>query len=175
MKEMIENIKSDKKKLKIVIGGVIAAIIIIILIILLTVGVLNKKDSPNKKVEEAMTAMAKDFYENFYYPNLEGGNEAKRTDFLRMISDATDNKIDLILTKSISRFARNTLDTLKYVRLLKEKNVGIIFEEENINTLEMTGELLLTILSSVAQQESENISEHVKLGLKMRKEKGEKQ
>lgn len=104
---------------------------------------------------------------------ISGTQDHKRTDFLRMISDATDNKIDLILTKSISRFARNTLDTLKYVRLLKEKNVGIIFEEENINTLEMTGELLLTILSSVAQQESENISEHVKLGLKMRKEKGE--
>ena len=104
---------------------------------------------------------------------ISGTQDYKRTDFLRMISDATDKKIDLILTKSISRFARNTLDTLKYVRLLKEKNVGIIFEEENINTLEMSGELLLTILSSVAQQESENISEHVKLGLKMRKEKGE--
>ena len=104
---------------------------------------------------------------------ISGTQDHKRTDFLRMISDASDKKIDLILTKSISRFARNTLDTLKYVRLLKEKNVGIIFEEENINTLEMTGELLLTILSSVAQQESENISGHVKLGLKMRKEKGE--
>ena len=104
---------------------------------------------------------------------ISGTQDHKRTDFLRMISDATDKKIDLILTKSISRFARNTLDTLKYVRLLKEKNVGILFEEENINTLEMTGELLLTILSSVAQQESENISEHVKLGLKMRREKGE--
>lgn len=114
-----------------------------------------------------------DFVGIYADEGISGTQDHKRTDFLRMISDATDKKIDLILTKSISRFARNTLDTLKYVRLLKEKNVGIIFEEENINTLEMSGELLLTILSSVAQQESENISEHVKLGLKMRKEKGE--
>lgn len=104
---------------------------------------------------------------------ISGTQDHKRTDFMRMINDAVNKKVDLIITKSISRFARNTLDTLKYVRLLKEKNVGIIFEEENINTLEMSGELLLTILSSVAQQESENISKHVKLGLKMRREKRE--
>ena len=84
---------------------------------------------------------------------------------MRMITDALEGKIDLIMTKSISRFARNTVDTLKYVRKLKERNIAIIFEEENINTLEMAGELLLTILSSIAQQESENISTHVKLGL----------
>ncbi len=83
---------------------------------------------------------------------------------MRMIQDSINGKIDLILTKSISRFARNTLDTLKYVRMLKEKNVAILFEEENINTLEMAGELLLTILSSVAQQESETISSHVYKG-----------
>ena len=75
----------------------------------------------------------------------------------------------MIITKSISRFARNTVDTLKYVRLLKEHNISVQFEEERINTLEMSGELLLTILSSVAQQESENISTHVKLGLKKKK------
>ena len=92
---------------------------------------------------------------------------------MRMIQDSMNGKIDLILTKSISRFARNTLDTLKYVRMLKEKNVAILFEEENINTLEMAGELLLTILSSVAQQESETISSHVKLGLKMKQQRGE--
>ena len=92
---------------------------------------------------------------------------------MRMIQDALDNKFDMIMTKSISRFARNTVDTLKYVRLLKENNVAVFFEEEGINTLEMSGELLLTILSSVAQQESENASTHVKLGLKMKKERGE--
>lgn len=87
---------------------------------------------------------------------------------MRIIQDALDNKFDMILTKSISRFERNTVDTLKYVRILKERNIAVLFEEENINTLEMSGELLLTILSSVAQQESENVSTHVKLGLKMK-------
>ena len=104
---------------------------------------------------------------------ISGTQDFKRTQFLKMIDDALEGKFDLILTKSISRFARNTLDTLKYVRLLKEHNVGILFEEENINTLDMTGELLLTILSSVAQQESETISSHVKLGQKMKTQRGE--
>ena len=104
---------------------------------------------------------------------ISGTVDYKRSDFIRMINDALNGELDLIITKSISRFARNTLDTLKYVRLLKEKNVAILFEEENINTLEMSGELLLTILSSVAQQESETISSHVKLGLKMKLQRGE--
>lgn len=104
---------------------------------------------------------------------ISGTQDYKRLEFMRMISDGLNNKFDLILTKSISRFARNTVDTLKYVRKLKEKNVAVLFEEENINTLDMSGELLLTILSSVAQQESETISNHVKLGLKMKKERGE--
>ena len=104
---------------------------------------------------------------------ISGTQDYKRSDFMRMINDALNNKFDLLLTKSISRFARNTVDTLTYVRKLKEKNVAIFFEEENINTLEMSGELLLTILSSVAQQESETISAHVKLGLKMKMQRGE--
>ena len=104
---------------------------------------------------------------------ISGTQDFKRTQFLKMIDDAIEGKFDLIITKSISRFARNTLDTLKYVRLLREHNVGILFEEENINTLDMTGELLLTILSSVAQQESESISNHVKLGQKMKTQRGE--
>lgn len=97
----------------------------------------------------------------------------KREDFQRMIQAGVDGEIDLIITKSISRFARNTVDTLKYVRLLKENNVAILFEEENINTLTMDGELLLTILSSVAQQEVHNTSEHVKKGLKMKMQRGD--
>lgn len=92
---------------------------------------------------------------------------------MRMITDAMEGKFDVIITKSISRFARNTLDTLKYVRRLKERKITVIFEKENINTLEMSGEFLLTILSSIAQQESESISGNVKLGLKMKKERGE--
>lgn len=104
---------------------------------------------------------------------ISGTQTLKRENFLKMIRDAEEGKIDLILTKSISRFARNTLDTLRYVRMLRNKNIGILFEEENINTLDMAGELLLAVLASVAQQESETISSHVKLGFKMKMERGE--
>lgn len=104
---------------------------------------------------------------------ITGTLDYKRNEFMRMITDAMEGKIDVIITKSISRFARNTLDTLKYVRRLKERNIAVIFEKENINTLEMSGEFLLTILSSIAQQESESISGNVKLGLKMKRERGE--
>ena len=97
----------------------------------------------------------------------------KRIYFQKLINDCINGDIDIVITKSISRFARNTLDTLKYVRELKEYNVAVYFEEENINTLTMDGELLLTILSSVAQQEVENTSAHVKKGLKMKMERGE--
>lgn len=104
---------------------------------------------------------------------ISGTQTSKRMEFQRMINDAVDGKIDLIITKSISRFARNTLDTLKYVRLLKEKNVAIMFEKENINTMTMNGEMLLVILSSLAQQESESISANVIMGLKMKMKRGE--
>lgn len=79
-----------------------------------------------------------------------------------MIKECLDGEVDMVITKSISRFARNTLDTLKYVRTLKEKNIAVFFEDEKINTLSMDGELLLVVLSSVAQQEVENISNNVK-------------
>ena len=104
---------------------------------------------------------------------ITGTQTKKRENFQRLINDCLNGEIDMIITKSISRFARNTLDTLNYVRMLKEKNVAVFFEEENINTLTMDGELLLTILSSVAQQEVENISANVKKGLKMKMQRGE--
>ncbi|MDD4438792.1 MAG: recombinase family protein [Tissierellia bacterium] len=104
---------------------------------------------------------------------ITGTQVTKREDFQRMINDCMDGKIDMIITKSISRFARNTLDTLKYVRMLKERNIAVFFEDENINTMTMDGELLLVILSSVAQQEVENISANVKKGLKMKMKRGE--
>lgn len=78
-------------------------------------------------------------------------NTKKREEFNRMIADCREGKIDMIITKSISRFARNTLDCLNYVRELKELGIGILFEKENINTLDAKGEVLLTILSSLAQ------------------------
>lgn len=77
-------------------------------------------------------------------------------------------RIDMIITKSISRFARNTLDCLKYIRELKEKNIPVFFEKENINTMDSKGEMLLTIMASLAQQESQSLSQNIKLGLQYR-------
>ena len=96
----------------------------------------------------------------------------KRYKFQELIGDCLNGKIDMVIAKSLSRFARNTYDTLKYVRLLKEKGIAIYFEVEKINTLK-DGEFLMTILSSVAQQEVENISAYVKKGLKMKMKRGE--
>lgn len=112
-------------------------------------------------------------YEIFADEAITGTKVDKREEFQKMIKAGVDGEIDMVITKSISRFARNTIDTLNYVRLLKEHRVAVFFEEENINTLTMDGELLLTILSSVAQQEVHNTSEHVKKGLKMKMERGE--
>ena len=83
-----------------------------------------------------------------------------------MVADALDGRIDLILTKSISRFARNTVDTLTTVRKLKEKNVEVYFEKENIYTLDAKGEVMITIMSSLAQEESRSISENVTWGIR---------
>ena len=99
-------------------------------------------------------------------------NTKKREEFNRMIADCRDGKIDMIITKSISRFARNTLDCLNYVRELKELGIGILFEKENINTLDAKGEVLLTILSSLAQDESRSISENSTWGIRRRFETG---
>ncbi len=85
-----------------------------------------------------------------------------------MIQDALDGKIDLIITKSVSRFARNTVDSLTTVRKLKEKGVEVYFQKENIYTLDSKGELLITIMSSLAQEESRSISENVTWGQRKR-------
>lgn len=106
-------------------------------------------------------------------PAVSGTQTKHRKGFQRMINDALTGKIDLILTKSISRFARNTLDALTYVRLLRERGVAIQFEKEGINTLNSQGEMLLAILSALAQAESESISQNVSLGLKMKMKRGE--
>ena len=135
---------------------------------------LNSYRSQKQYYKEKISSNSEWVFVDIYADEAISGTLAnKRNDFMRMIQDAMLGKFDMIITKSISRFARNTVDTLKYVRILKEHNIAVIFEEEGINTLEMSGELLLTILSSVAQQESENISTHVKLGLRMKKERGE--
>ena len=106
---------------------------------------------------------------------ISGTNIKKREGFIEMIDDCMEGKVDMIITKSISRFARNTIDCLKYVRKLKEKNIAIVFEKENINTLEASGELLLTIMASLAQQESASLSQNIKLGLQFRYQEGKVQ
>ena len=93
---------------------------------------------------------------------------AKRDGFKRMINDALEGKFDRILTKSVSRFARNTVDSLTTIRKLKEKGIGVTFEKENIDTLDSKGELLITLMSSLAQEESRSISENTTWGQRKR-------
>ena len=106
---------------------------------------------------------------------ISGCNTKKRSEFIRMIEEYMAGRIDMIITKSISRFARNTLDCLKYIRELKEKNIPVFFEKENINTMDSKGEVLLTIMASLAQQESQSLSQNIKLGLQYRYQNGEVQ
>ena len=106
---------------------------------------------------------------------ISGTNTKKRSEFNRMIEDCEAGNIDMIITKSISRFARNTLDCLKYIRQLKEKNIPVFFEKESINTMDAKGEVLITIMASLAQQESQSLSQNVKLGLQFRYQNGQVQ
>ena len=96
---------------------------------------------------------------------ISGTQTKKRTEFNRMIRLCKKRKIDLILCKSISRFARNTVDTLEYVRQLKDLGIGVIFEKENINTMTMTSEFMIALYGSFAQAESESISKNVSWGV----------
>ena len=109
-----------------------------------------------------------EFVEIYTDEGISATNTKRRDGFKRMIKDALDKKIDLIITKSVSRFARNTVDTLTTVRKLKEKGVEVYFEKENIYTLDSKGELLITIMSSLAQEESRSISENVTWGQRKR-------
>ncbi|HFI0082025.1 TPA: recombinase family protein [Streptococcus suis] len=160
----------------------------------------NKEEKPKLKVaaycrvstdsdEQATSYGAQvEHYTNFIQKNdewefagifsddgISGTNTKKREEFNRMIEECMAGHIDMIITKSISRFARNTLDCLKYIRQLKEKNIPVFFEKENINTMESKGEVFLTIMASLAQQESESLSKNVKLGLQFRYQNGEVQ
>lgn len=106
---------------------------------------------------------------------ITGTNTKMREQFNKMIADCMDGKIDMIITKSISRFARNTLDCLKYIRKLKERDIPVFFEKENINSMDAKGEVMLTIMASLAQQESQSLSQNVKLGIQYRYQQGEVQ
>lgn len=113
-----------------------------------------------------------ELYEIFADEGLSGTTIKNRKAFQKMIACARRGEIDLIITKEISRFARNTLDSIAYTRELKKLGVGVIFTGDNLNTLDADAELRLTILSSIAQEESRKTSERVKWGQKRRMEQG---
>ena len=109
-----------------------------------------------------------EFVEVYTDEGITGTSTKRREGFKQMIADALDSKIDLIVTKSVSRFARNTVDSLTTIRQLKEAGVEVYFEKENIWTFDGKGELLLTIMSSLAQEESRSISENCTWGQRKR-------
>ena len=106
----------------------------------------------------------------YYDEGISGTQIRNRIGFQQMIEDALQGRFNLILTKEVSRFARNTVDTLAYTRKLKEAGVGIIFTIDHIDTRDQDGELRLTIMASLAQEESRKTSERVKWGQKRRME-----
>lgn len=104
---------------------------------------------------------------------ISGISTKNRTDFNRMIKDCEKGKIDIILTKSISRFSRNSLDCLTYTRKFKELGIDIHFEKENIKILSSQGELMLTLLSSFAEEESRSISNNIRWSMDKKFQRGE--
>lgn len=112
------------------------------------------------------------FVEGYVDEGISGTSVKKREDFLRMVDDAKKRKFDLILTKEISRFSRNTLDSIKYTQELLSNGVGVHFLSDNINTFQPDSELRLTIMSSIAQEEIRKLSERVRFGYKRSVEKG---
>ncbi|MDO4814272.1 MAG: recombinase family protein [Gemella sp.] len=111
-------------------------------------------------------------YAGVYVDQAISGRTTKRPEYQRLIQDAIEGKINIILTKSISRFGRDTEETLKTIRNLKEKNISVRFEKENIDTLSTDGELLITLLAALAEEESKSISENLKWKVKKKFEQG---
>lgn len=114
-----------------------------------------------------------EFVKMYADEGVTGTSMKKRKEFMQMVSDAKAGKIDMIITKSISRFARNTVDCLNTVRELRDYNVKVYFEKENIDSMDSTGSLMLSILSSIAEEESRNISTNNKWRIQRTFEKGE--
>lgn len=112
------------------------------------------------------------YIEGYVDEGISGTSVKNRTNFLKMIKDAKEGNFDLILTKEISRFSRNTIDSIKYTQELLESDVGVLFLSDNINTILPDSELRLTIMSSIAQEEVRKLSERVRFGMKRSKEKG---
>ena len=104
---------------------------------------------------------------------ITGTSAKKRADFMRMMKWCKQGKIDLILTKSVSRFARNTVDCLNYVRMLKAQGIAVYFEKENINSMDESTELMLTMMGAFAQAESESISGNIQAGKRYAMQRGE--
>ena len=133
----------------------------------------NSLENQKMHYEELIKSNPTYEYVDVYYDSGISGFKENRPGFQQMMQDARDGKIDLIITKSVSRFARNTVTVLKAARELKELGIGIFFELQNINTLTEAGELLLTVVSAFAQAESENYSQLSKMGIQRKYEKGE--
>lgn len=137
----------------------------------------DQKNSFNAQLEEYQSRIAKnpdwEFVRLYSDEGISGTSLKNRKGFQEMIGDALSGKIDLILTKSISRFARNTVDCLQTVRDLRAKNVEVYFDKENISTTDPKIEMMLTIFASMAQEESKSISENVKWGIRKRMAKGQ--
>ena len=112
-------------------------------------------------------------YRGVYYDVGSGLRKEQRKGLARMLKQAEKGKIDLILTKSISRLARNTVDVLEATRMLKDKGVDMFFENENLKLSDQQTEFVLTVISAVAQEESRNISENIKWGYQRKFERGE--
>lgn len=112
------------------------------------------------------------YIEGYWDEGISGTKIKKREDFLRMLDDSKENKFDFILTKEISRFARNTIDSIQSTKTLIENGVGVLFESDNINTLMPDSELRLSIMSAIAQDEVRKISERVRFGFKRAIENG---
>ncbi len=108
----------------------------------------------------------------YYDEGITGTKKEKRTALLQLMSDCENHQADMVITKSLSRFSRNTTDCLELVRRLLAVNVPIFFEKESINTMDAKGEVLLTIMASLAQQESQSMSQNIKLGLQYRYQQG---
>ncbi len=138
----------------------------------------DQKNSFNAQLEEYTTRIGKnptwEFVKLYSDKGISGTSTKHRVGFQKMIKDALDGKIDLILVKSISRFARNTVDCLKTVRELRKKNVEVFFDKEAISTNDTKVDMMLTIFASFAQEESKSISENVKWGVRKRMAKGQR-
>ena len=127
-----------------------------------------------KKVYTEMIASRKDWcFAGLFADEGKSGTRAdKRPEFNKMINDCLAGKIDYIITKSVSRFARNTVDCLDYVRMLKSKGIGVYFEEQQIDTLKTDSELYLVIYAGFAQSESESISKNITWSVRKKFEEG---